>query len=80
MLGFADRAMIFVHQDYTDHAPNRRIGCQKRFVELGDRLSIHRAFHGLPTSNLTSALGQADLLWAIFRRSTATAPARDINS
>jgi hypothetical protein len=47
--------------------PTRRIGCQKRFVEFGDRLSIPRAFHGLSTSKLTSALGQADLLWAIFR-------------
>ena len=55
-------AMIVVHQDYTIIAPNRRRGCQERFVELGDRLSIHRACHGLPTSNLTSPLGQADLL------------------
>jgi hypothetical protein len=52
MLGFADRAIIFVYQDHTDHAPNRRIGCQERFVELGDRLSVPRAFHDLPTSNL----------------------------
>ena len=50
-----------------DMLPTRRIGCQERFVELGDRLSIPRAFHGLPTSNWTSALGQADLVWSIFR-------------
>lgn len=47
--------MIFVHQDDTDRVPNTRIGCQERFIELGDRLSIHRARHGLPISNLTSA-------------------------
>jgi hypothetical protein len=62
MLGFGDRAMVFVQQDYTDHAPNRRIGCQECYVELRDRLSIHRAFDRLPNSNLTSAFGQADLL------------------
>lgn len=44
MLSFADRAIVFVYQDHADHTPNRRIGCQKRFVELGDRLSIARAF------------------------------------
>jgi len=67
MLVFADRAIIFVYQDHTDHAPERRKGCEKHFAELGDRVCIARAIHGLPTSNLTSALGQADLLWAIFR-------------
>jgi hypothetical protein len=40
MLGFADPPIIFVYQDHTDRAPNRRIGCQKRVEELGDRLSL----------------------------------------
>jgi hypothetical protein len=49
------------------------------FVELDDRLSTHRAFHGIAASNLTSRLAKL-ILGAIFRRPTATAPARVISS